>query len=71
MEKNKNNLEREVLAFCDYCESIRVGNDSDLWLKKEVNQDLYQIYMEKYEGKLSHTFCPDCKDTAYRKAYGD
>jgi len=51
------NLDK-VLGICSVCKSIRISDESKIWLKEEDNPELYNRFIKKYEGKLSHTYCP-------------
>ncbi len=49
----------ETLAICGVCKKIRINRDPEMWLSEEMNPELYGKYIKKYEGKLSHTYCPE------------
>jgi len=51
------NLERqaEILSICMDCRAIMINEE---W---KLPQDaLYQEFIDLYEGRLSHTWCPEC-----------
>ncbi len=59
----------EYLSICPWkdCGKIKVSQDSDMWLSREMDSNLYNDYMKKYEGKLSHVFCPEHREEFSRK----
>ena len=53
-------MEDKVLGICSYCKSIRINDESNIWLSKDTNSNLYDKFIERYTGKLSHSYCPEC-----------
>jgi len=54
------NLDK-VLGICCVCRKIRINNE---WLKEQDNPELYGRFIKKYEGRLSHGYCPEHKKAA-------
>jgi len=52
-------IEKKVLGICSVCKSIRISDEPRVWLKKETDPKLYERYLKKFEGKLSHGYCPE------------
>lgn len=60
----------KVLTICAECKKIRINNESNLWLDREADKKLYDRFIEKYNGKLSHGYCPDCGGEELKKLDG-
>ena len=52
-------IEKKVLGMCCRCETIRVDNENNLWLKREDNAVLYDEMVKSFEGRISHGYCPE------------
>ena len=53
----------EVLTICMGCKKIRLPLSSSNWLDPNHpdHKELYQEYLDLYEGRLSHGYCPACE----------
>ena len=51
---------KEVLGICSHCRNIRINDKNDLWLSSDADPKLYQRFLDRYEGRLSHGICPSC-----------
>ena len=60
-------IEKDVLTMCSVCQKIRVGDESDLWLNEEDNPELYGRYIKKFEGRISHGYCPEDYEKEMKK----
>jgi len=49
----------KVLGICLTCKKIRVNKERNLWLAREEDADMYNNLMKAYEGRLTHTYCPE------------
>ena len=60
------NLEDEVLRICMECKKIELPSNPGMWLdpNNPDHKKLCQIYSARYEGRLSHGYCPDCEKKA-------
>ena len=52
------NLDK-VLGICCVCNKIRIGDSNSPWLDRGDNPELYDRFIRKYEGRLSHTYCQE------------
>lgn len=50
----------EVLGICSVCKKIRIDNENNTWMSKENQPKLYERYIQKYEKKLTHSYCDPC-----------
>ena len=58
----------ELLTICMGCQRVRINDESNLWLSKEENPNLYEGLLEEHEGNLSHGYCPPCGERAMEEA---
>jgi hypothetical protein len=56
----------ETLAICAVCKKIRIVDEPPTWLSEEMNPEAYQRFIKKYEGRLSHTYCPEDGEKAIK-----
>lgn len=48
----------KVLPYCMICKKIKIAEG--MWLGEEADKKLYNQFKEKFEGRLSHSYCPKC-----------
>ncbi len=64
-------IREELLTVCSICNAIKIPN-SEAWLRKEVDSELYGEYnnllqQKLIEKKVSHGYCPLCYEKEREK----
>ncbi len=49
----------ELLGMCCVCGKIRIDNEKNKWISETENPFLYNSLIKKYEGKITHGYCPE------------
>ena len=52
-------IEKELLVMCCVCKKIRIDDENDLWLSREDNPVLYDKLINRFDERISHTYCPE------------
>jgi len=59
--------ESKLLGICSVCKSIRISNNPPVWMSRDVDPNLYDMYMKKYKDNLTHGYCPDDYEKAKKE----
>lgn len=48
-----------LLGICSVCKKIRISNNPSIWMSRDSNPSLYDIYMDEFKDNLTHGYCPE------------
>jgi hypothetical protein len=51
-------IEKDILVMCCECRKIKVDDDKYSWLDRKDDSILYDMLIEKFGERISHTYCP-------------
>lgn len=52
-------IEKDILVMCCVCSKIEVDDDKYSWLDRKDDSIVYDMLIEKFGERISHTYCPE------------